>query len=68
LGEAIEAQNTLEELNIPACRAYIRAYKVHERAALEGIAIGQRNGRQAQAAFSDYRRVVDEILTDWRIL
>lgn len=68
LGEAIEAQNTLNELNIPACQAYIRAYKVHERAALEGVSIGQQSGRQAKAACSDYRRVVDEILTDWRLL
>jgi hypothetical protein len=36
LGEALEAQNTLLELNIPACNAFIRTYKAHERAALEG--------------------------------
>ncbi|HEY9736020.1 MAG TPA: ParA family protein, partial [Trichocoleus sp.] len=47
LGEALEAQNTLLELKIPACHAFIRAYKAHERAALEGIPITQWRGRNA---------------------
>ncbi len=66
LNEAIEAQNTLLELGIPACNAFVRAYKAHERAALDGVPIAQWRGRNAREAESDYRRVVDEIQRDWR--
>jgi chromosome partitioning protein len=65
--EALDAQNTLLELQIPACHAFVRAYKAHERAALEGMAITQWRGKQAQEAKSDYYRVADEIQRDWRI-
>lgn len=66
LKEALEARNTLEELNIPACQSFIRTYKAHERASLEGCSILQWGGRNAHEALSDYRQVVDEIRTDWR--
>lgn len=66
LGEALEAQNTLMELGIPACHAFIRAYKAHERAALDGMAITQWRGKNAREAEADYRRVADEIQRDWR--
>ncbi|MDZ7960646.1 MAG: ParA family protein [Aulosira sp. DedQUE10] len=66
LGEAIEAQNTLTRLGIPACKTFIRAYKAHERAALEGVAITQWRGKHAQEAELDYRRVADELQVDWR--
>ncbi|MFE4105859.1 ParA family protein [Almyronema epifaneia] len=66
LGEAQEAQSTLTELKIPACQTVVRAYKAHERAALEGVAITQWRGRQAQAAQTDYRGVADEVQHDWR--
>ncbi len=66
LGEALEAQNTLMELGIPACKAFIRAYKAHERAALDGVAIAQWRGKNAREAESDYRRAADEIQHDWR--
>jgi len=66
LGEAREAQKTLMELGIPACNAFVRAYKAHERAALEGMPITQWRGKNARAAEADYRRVVDEIQQDWR--
>lgn len=66
LGEAQEAQNTLTELKIPACQSVIRAYKAHERAALEGVAITQWRGRQARSAQNDYHSVADEIQQDWR--
>ncbi|MEL6882719.1 MAG: ParA family protein, partial [Cyanobacteria bacterium J06607_10] len=45
LGEALEAQNMLLELDIPACDAFVRTYKAHERAALEGVAITQLTGK-----------------------
>ncbi|MBD2092086.1 ParA family protein [Microcoleus sp. FACHB-1515] len=66
INEAKEAQSTLMELGIPACRAFIRAYKAHERSALEGVAITQWRGRQAKEAAADYRRVATEIQQDWR--
>lgn len=66
LGEALEAQNTLMELGIPACNAFIRAYKAHERAALEGVTIAQWRGRNGKEAEADYRRAADEIQRDWR--
>ena len=64
--EAHEAQSTLRELGIPVCKAFIRAYKAHERAALEGKAITQWHGPNASQAESDYRQVVKEIEQDWR--
>lgn len=66
LGEAEEAQQTLTDLGIPACATFIRAYKAHERAALEGVAIAQWRGGHAYEAESDYRRVVEEIQQDWQ--
>jgi chromosome partitioning protein len=66
LGEALEAQNTLMELGIPACNAFIRAYKAHERAALEGVTIAQWRGKNGKEAEADYRRAADEIQRDWR--
>jgi len=66
LGEALEAQNTLMELGIPACNAFVRAYKAHERAALEGVPITQWRGNNAREAQADYRRVANELERDWR--
>ena len=65
-GEAVEAQNTLKQLGIPACKTFVRAYKAHERAALEGVPIAQWRGKQARQAESDYRQVAKEIQRDWR--
>jgi chromosome partitioning protein len=66
VGEAREALNTLEKLGIPACKAFIRAYKAHERAALEGVAITEWRGKNAWEAASDYRSVANELQRDWR--
>ncbi|ARV58186.1 chromosome partitioning protein ParA [Nostocales cyanobacterium HT-58-2] len=66
LGEVLEAQNTLMQMGIPACKAFIRAYKAHERAALEGVPITQWRGKNAREAESDYRRVAEELKRDWR--
>lgn len=65
LREAIEAQNTLRELGVPAFHAFIRAYKAHERAALEGIPINQLRGENATEATADYCRVADELQHTW---
>ncbi|XWK89900.1 MAG: ParA family protein [Phormidium sp.] len=66
LGEALEAQNTLLELGIPACHAFVRAYKAHERAALDGVPITHWRGKNAREAEADYRRVANELQRDWR--
>jgi chromosome partitioning protein len=66
LNEALEAQNTLMELGIPACNAFIRAYKAHERAALDGVSITRWRGKNSREAEADYRRVAEEIQRDWR--
>ncbi|WP_404785687.1 AAA family ATPase [Altericista sp. CCNU0014] len=64
--EAHDAQQTLQELGIPVCTAFIRAYKAHERAALEGKTILQWQGGNTDRAGSDYHQVVEEIEKDWR--
>nr|WP_026101250.1 ParA family protein [Synechococcus sp. PCC 7336] len=66
LRETMEAQNTLLDLGIPAFHAFVRAYKAHERAALEGMTILQWKGKQAREAQADYRRVAEELQRDWR--
>ncbi|MGF1458563.1 MAG: ParA family protein [Leptolyngbyaceae cyanobacterium] len=65
MAEAIEAQQTLNALEIPACEAVIRTYKAHERAALEGVPISQWRGANVQEAKADYYRVAEEIQQDW---
>lgn len=65
IGEALEARSTLIELGIPACQTFIRDYKAHERAALEGVAISRWRGKNGREAEADYRRVVEEIQQDW---
>ncbi len=45
LGEALEAQTALMEAGVPAFHAFVRAYKAHERAALEGKPITRWRGR-----------------------
>ncbi|MFP4122653.1 AAA family ATPase [Coleofasciculus sp.] len=63
--EALEAQTTLRELGVPAFRTFIRMYKAHERAALQGIPITQLRGENAREAQADYRRVADELHHHW---
>ncbi|MEO8893690.1 MAG: ParA family protein [Coleofasciculaceae cyanobacterium] len=65
--EALEAQNTLKELGIPAFNNFIRTYKAHEQAALQGLPISQWQGENASLAQSDYCRVADELQRDWNI-
>jgi chromosome partitioning protein len=65
LKETLEAQNTLLELGISACNAFVRVYKAHEKAALEGVPIKQWRGKNAQEASADYRRVAEELQRDW---
>ncbi len=66
LNEAKDAQTMLKELDIPACQGFIRMYKAHERAALEGVSIIQLRGANAKEASADYRAIAQEIQTDWK--
>lgn len=66
LRETLDAQNTLLDLGIPAFHAFVRSYKAHERAALEGMSVLQWKGKNAREAETDYRRVAEELQRDWR--
>jgi chromosome partitioning protein len=66
LRESIDAQNTLLELGIPVCHAFVRSYKAHEQAVLAGIPMTQMHGKKAKDAETDYRRVADELQRDWK--
>jgi len=65
--DAIEAQTALSDLGIPVCQTFIRAYKAHERAALERVSILQWRGRNAKEAQADYRRTAAELEQDLRL-
>jgi chromosome partitioning protein len=65
LNDALDAQKSLMDAGIPVFNAFIRAYKVHERAPLDGVPITQAKGRNAKEAASDYQRVADELLREW---
>jgi len=65
LNDALDAQKSLMDAGIPVFNAFIRAYKVHERAPLQGVPITQAKGKNAKEAASDYRRVADELLREW---
>lgn len=62
--DAIEAQSTLAEIGIPVCQTYIRAYKAHERAALERVSILEWRGRNGKEARNDYYKVAEEVKQD----
>ncbi|MDM7325419.1 MAG: ParA family protein [Thermus sp.] len=64
LGEALEAQTALMEAGVPAFHAFVRAYKAHERAALEGRPITRWRGPNAREGEADYRRVAEELLRE----
>jgi chromosome partitioning protein len=65
LNHALDAQKSLMDAGLPVFNAFIRAYKVHERAPLQGVPITQAKGKNAKEAASDYRRVADELLREW---
>lgn len=65
LNEAMEALGTLREADVPAFHAVVRAYKAHERASLQGVAIDAYTGPGAKEGAGDYRRVIDEVLREW---
>ncbi|MDB9494415.1 ParA family protein [Spirulina major CS-329] len=64
--EAMDAQQALLDAEIAAFNSFIRAYKSHERAPLEGVPITQMKGKNAAIAASDYRKVADELKREWK--
>jgi len=64
LNEALEALAVLSNGGTPTFHAFVRAYKAHERAALDGLPITSVKGLNARLAEADYRRVADELLRD----
>lgn len=52
LNEALEAQNTLLEVGVPVFHAFVRAYKAHERAALEGKLVTEWKGKKCERSRS----------------
>jgi chromosome partitioning protein len=65
LRETLDAQNTLLELGIPVCHAFVRHYKAHEQAVLAGVPMTGLGGKKAKDGEADYRRVADELQRDW---
>lgn len=65
LNEALEALNTLTDIQIPAFHAFVRAYKAHERAALQGVPIHTYKGANAKEGARDYDRIAEEVTREW---
>lgn len=65
LNDALDAQQSLMEAGIPVFNGFIRAYKAHERAPLDGLPITKAKGRNAKEAASDYQKIADELLREW---
>jgi len=65
INDALDAQKSLMDAGIPVFNAFIRGYKVHERAPLDGVPITHAKGKNAKEAASDYQRVADELLREW---
>lgn len=66
MNDAFDVQESLREAEIPVFNNFIRAYKAHERAPIDGVPIINAKGNNAQEAASDYQRVTSELLRDWR--
>ncbi len=66
LNDAFDVQDSLRDVAIPVFNNFIRAYKAHERAPIDGVPIIQAKGNNSQEAASDYQRVTFELLRDWK--
>ncbi|PYE51004.1 hypothetical protein [Deinococcus yavapaiensis] len=53
----------LGALKVPAFHAFVRAYKTHERVALEGVSIHQ--GANAREAQRNYDRIAEKVTCEW---
>ena len=65
LNEALEALNTLTDVGVPSFHAFVRAYKAHERAALDGVPIHRYRGANAREGQRDYDRIAEEVSREW---
>ena len=61
LRDALDAQTSFLEAGITSFGAFVRQYKVHERAPLDGIPVTKAKGPHATEAAADYRRVTAEL-------
>jgi chromosome partitioning protein len=66
LNDVFDVQDSLRDAEIPVFNNFIRAYKAHERAPIDGVPIIQAKGNNSQEAASDYQRVSFELLRDWK--
>lgn len=66
LEDVSDAKDILQEEGILVCNAFVRTYKTHERAAIDGsVVTNYDNGRIAQKAAADYKDVALELFTSW---
>lgn len=66
LEDASDAREMLEGQGLKVCRAYVRSYKTHERAPINGsVVTTYDNSRIAQKAALDYKDVALELFTSW---
>lgn len=66
LNDALDAQKSLMDSGIPVFNAFVRGYKAHSRAPLDGVPITQAKGKNAREGAADYQRVANELMREWR--
>lgn len=62
MNEAVELARALGQAGIPIFKTYIRLYKAHERASLEGVSIVDYRGENAGKAAADYKALANELI------
>jgi chromosome partitioning protein len=66
LEDASDARGMLEQQGLKVCKAFVRSYKTHERAPINGsVVTTYDNSRIAQKASMDYKDVALELFTSW---
>lgn len=64
--DAADARSMLESQGLKVCRAFVRSYKTHERAPINGsVVTNYDSSRIAQKASMDYKDVALELFTSW---
>jgi len=64
VNDALDILEELRKAGIPTFKTFVRQYKAHERAALEGQPITTWRGPFQAQAEGDYRRVADELIME----
>ena len=62
LRDALDAQPSFLEAGITSFGSFVRQYKIHERAPLDGMPITKAKGPHAGEAAADYRRATAELI------